>query len=223
MPTAIKRKLSVTTLPTTGRAVEEAKWNGAEFEPTGPAKDCSTPDRRGFDELGLAATQTRADETITVARKSYTCTVGTYEFRGEDGRITRLTLWRCAGVKLPPRTMSINNQEIPLPEDALQADFTVEGSTISTKGQRRIIALASLVRIGGRDCECVVESITSSGASTGKPVNITTREWSSADLPGEKLRTLTTMAVGQLRVDSDVSVVDFHVAAPGASQKTPDQ
>jgi hypothetical protein len=108
--------------------------------------------------------------------------------------------------------MSINGKEIPLPQDALQADYVVEGPRVSTKGQRRIVSLASPLRVNGLTCNCLVEATRAEGTSNDKPMALLVREWFTHDLPGERLRTVTSMSVGAMRVESDVTVLDFHVA-----------
>jgi hypothetical protein len=115
------------------------------------------------------------------------------------------------GTQLPPRAMSINGKEIPLPQDALQADYVVEGPRVSTKGQRRIVSLASPLRVNGLTCNCLVEATRAEGTSNDKPMALLVREWFTHDLPGERLRTVTSMSVGAMRVESDVTVLDFHV------------
>jgi hypothetical protein len=213
-PASIKRKVLVTSEPSTGaRVMQECRWTMDAFEPTGPAQPLATADRRGFDELGFTAHSTGPDQVLTIGRKRYVCAVSTYLFEGGEGRTTLLTLWRdkSGATQLPPRTMSINNHDVPLPQDALQADFTVEGPRVSTKGQRRIVSLASPLRVNGLTCNCLVEVTQSQGTSNDKPMSLLTREWFTHDLPGERLRTVTAMSVGAMRVESDVTVLDFHV------------
>ena len=218
-PATLKRRVLLTTQPTTGeRAIEESRWHNNAFEPTGPAEVLADADRRGFDELGLKPTDTQPDAAITVAHKRYLCSVATYTFHSEtDGRSTQLTLWRdkSGETHLPPRSISINNKEVPLPQDALQADFAVEGPKISTRGQRRIIAMASPLRVSNQTCNCLVESTRSQGTSNDKPMSLSLKEWFCHELPGERLRTVTAMSVGAMQVESDVTVVDFHVARAG--------
>src|SRR5258706_13692104 len=129
-PATIKRKVQVTVEPATGcRAVQESRWSADAFEPTGPVQLLAHPDRRSFDEVGLTPHTTQPDQILTIGHKRYVCTVGSYLFASEaDGRSTLLTLWRdkSGSTQLPPRTMSINNHEVPLPQDALQADFAVD-------------------------------------------------------------------------------------------------
>lgn len=221
-PTAMKRKMMVTTHPSTGqRMVEESRWSGSEFAPTGECQ-AVTADRRSFDELGLTPEATLADQTLILARRRYSCSVTRYLFRDEsNGRTTMLTLWRdkSGQLKLPARSMQINNHDVPLPGDAIQAEFTVEGPKVSSRGTRRILALASPLRVNGTTHACLVESTQTQGISNEKPVSIVVREWFCAALPGERLRTQTTMSVGAMRVDSDVCVVDFYVAGGNATTR----
>ena len=218
-PATLKRKVLVTTQPTTGqRAIEESRWHGAAFEPTGPAQALAEADRRGFDELGLKPRDIQPDAVVTVAHKRYLCSVTTFVFCNEaDGRSTELTLWRdkSGETHLPPRSISINNKEIPLPQDALQADFSTEGPKISTRGERRIVAMSSPLRVNNQTCNCLVESTSTRGTSNDKPMTLSLREWFCHELPGERLRTVTAMSVGAMQVESDVTVVDFHVARQG--------
>jgi len=215
-PATIKRKAVVTTLPTTGqRGLEESRWHLDSFEPLGPVVPLAQADRRGFDDLGLKPDGEQPDQAIVVARKRYLCAVSTYVFQSPtDGRTTRLTLWRdkSGETQLPQRMMSINNKEIPLPADALQADFTVEGDNIHTQGQRRIVSLATSLRVNGQAIPCLVESTRSQGTSNNKPVTLAVREWFCHELPGERMRMTTSMSVGSMQVESEVSVIDFHVA-----------
>jgi hypothetical protein len=218
-PATLKRKILVTIQPKTGqRAIEESRWHNNAFEPTGPLQDLADADRRSFDDLGLKPTDTQPDAAITIAHKRYLCSVTTYTFRSEgDGRSTELTLWRdkSGETHLPPRTISINNKEVPLPQDALQADFSVQGPKIATHGQRRITAMASPLRIDNQTCNCLVELTRTHGTSNGRPMSLSLKEWFCHELPGERLRTVTAMNVGNIQVESDVSVVDFHVARAG--------
>jgi hypothetical protein len=215
-PATIKRKAVVTTLPgTNDRAVEELRWNMDAFEPTGPAQPLAKPDRRGFDELGFTPLSTLPDQPLTVARKRYLCSVSTYVFKDDaGGRTTTVTLWRdkSGQTQLPPRAMSVNNKDLPLPGDALQADFKIEAPGVSTSGQRRIVSIAAPVRVGSQTLSCLVESTQTQGTSHEKPMSLNLREWFSHELPGERLRTVTAMSVGPMRVESDVTVLDFHVA-----------
>lgn len=217
IPTAMKRKMTVTTHPTTGqRVVAEARWSGSDFAPTGEMAPVVPADHRGFDQLGLTPEATLPEQVLSLSRRRYTCTVTRYLFRDEaDGRTTLLTLWRdkTGQLKLPARCIQINNHEVPLPPDAIQADFTVEAPNHSSKGMRRILALASPLRVNGQTHSCLIESTQTQGTSNDKPVSISIREWFCAALPGERLRTQTTMSVGQMRVDSDVCVVEFFVAS----------
>jgi len=218
-PATLKRKIVVTTQPSTGqRALEESRWLGNAFELTGPAIALADADRRGFDELGFKPHDSQADAVVNVAHKKYLCTVTTYVFRSEaDGRSTELTLWRdkSGETRLPPRSISINNKEVPLPQDALQADISVEGPKVSTRGERRIVAMASPLRVNNQTCTCLVESTRTHGTSNDKPMQLTLREWFCHELPGERLRMVTAMSVGAMQVESDVTVVDFHVAREG--------
>jgi hypothetical protein len=220
MPATIKRKVLVTADPATGRrAVEESRWLADTFEPIGPVQMLANPDRRSFDELGLTPHATQPEQVVTIGRKRYVCSVSSYLFTSEtDGRSTLLTLWRdkSGATQLPPRTMSINNREVPLPQDALQADFTVDGPKLSTHGQRRILSLAAPLRVNGQTCNCLVESTQAEGTSNDKPLSLSLREWFTHDLPGERLRTLTAMTVGAMQVESDVTVLDFHVTHQSA-------
>lgn len=215
-PATIKRKALVTTDPATGeRALEELRWNMDAFEPIGPAQPLAKPDRRGFDQLGFAPQSTLPDQPITVAGRRYLCAVSTYVFKDEAGdRTTTLTLYRdkSGQTQLPPRTMSVNNKDLPLPTDALQADFKIEAPGVSTAGQRRIVSLTTPLRVGNQTCSCLVESTQTQGKSNNKPMTLTLREWFCHDLPGERLRTQTAMSVGPMKVESDVTVLDFHVA-----------
>jgi hypothetical protein len=77
--------------------------------------------------------------------------------------------------------------------------------------------MASPLRVNGQTCNCLVEGTETQGTSNGKPLNITVREWLCHDLPGERLRTVTAMTCGAMRVESDVTVLDFHVARLDAS------
>lgn len=222
VPTALKRKMTVTTHPSTGqRMIEESRWSGSEFAPTGEYQPMIA-DRRGFDELGLTPEARLADQALILARRRYSCSVTRYLFRDEaSGRTTMLTLWRdkSGQLKLPARSMQINNHEVPLPGDALQAEFTIEGPKVSSRGTRRILALASPLRVNGTTHACLVESTQTQGTSNEKAVSIQVREWYCAALPGERLRTQTTMSVGPMRVDSDVCVVDFYVAGGSATTR----
>jgi hypothetical protein len=214
-PTAIRRKVLITADATGRRAVEESRWHNDTFEPTGPAQPLAAPDRRSFDELGLKPQSTRPEEPLTLGRKRYLCTVATYVIKSDAGdRTTTLTLYRdnSGATHLPPRTLSVNNRELPLPADCLQVDFTVDGPTIATRGQRRIVSLSSPLRAGGQTCACLVEQTRSQGTSNDKPVALTLQEWFSHDLPGERLRTTTEMTAGPMQVASEVTVLDFHVA-----------
>jgi len=217
-PATIKRKVAVTVDQASGqRVVEESRWTATVdgFERTGPAQPLGVADRRSFDEMGFTPHATQPDQVLTIGRKRYVCSVCTYLFEGgADGRSTQLTLWRdkSGGTQLPPRQMSINGKEIPLPQDALQADYVVEGPRVSTKGQRRIVSLASPLRVNGLTCNCLVEATRAGGTSNDKPMALLVREWFTHDLPGERLRTVTSMSVGAMRVESDVTVLDFHVA-----------
>jgi hypothetical protein len=189
------------------------------FEPTGPVQPLATPDRRSFDEMGFKPTATLPDQPLTIARKRYLCSVATYTFKGESGdRTTTVTLWRdkSGETRLPPRAISVNNRDVPLPADALQADFTVEAVGVSTHGERRIVSLAKSMRVNGQTCSCLVESTQQQGTSHDKAMALTVQEWFCHDLPGERMRTVTSMSVGPHRVDSDVRVVDFHVARQSA-------
>jgi hypothetical protein len=218
-PAVIKRKSLVTTVPVTGeRGLEESRWTMDSFEPTGPVRPLAPADRRSFDELGYSPTGTLPDQPLNVGRKRYLCSVATYTFKGEGQRTTTVTLWRdkSGDTRLPPRTMSVNNVDLPLPADALQADFTVEAPGVSTRGERRIIAIARPMRVAGQSCACLVESTQSQGTSHDRPLALNLQEWFSHELPGERLRMVTSMTVGQSRVDSDVRVVDFHVARQSA-------
>ena len=212
----MKRRIQIMADPATHeRSLQESRWVTDAFVPTGEAQVLARPDRRSFDQLGLTADSTAPDEVVTIGGKRYVCSVATYLFTSQDdGRSTRVTLWRdkSGTTKLPPRWVSINHKEIPLPQDALQADVNVEGPNISTRGQRRIISMASPLRVSGQTCNCLVEGTQTQGTSNGKALSLTVREWLCHDLPGERMRTVTAMSCGPMRVESDVTVLDFHVA-----------
>jgi hypothetical protein len=220
-PTAIRRKVMVTTDAAGRRVLEDHRWHNEAFEPTGPAQPLAPPDRRAFDELGLRPQSTLPDQPLTVGRKRYLCSVATYVIKGGD-RSTTLTLYRdkSKSTQLPPRSIAVNGKDLPLPADCLQADVVVEGATVSTRGQRRIVSLASPIRVNGQACNCLVESTRTEGTSNGKPMTLTVQEWFCHDLPGERLRTVTQMTVGSMEAASDVAVLDFHVARPDATIHT---
>jgi hypothetical protein len=214
-PATMKRRIQITADPKTHeRSLQESRWVNDAFVPTGGPQLLARPDRRSFDQLGFTPDSTAPEQVVTIGGKRYVCTVSTYLFTSPEGRATRVTLWRdkSGASKLPPRTISINRKEIALPQDALQADITVEGPNISTRAQRRILSMASPLRVNGQTCNCLVEGTQTQGTSNGKPLSITVREWLCHDLPGERLRTVTAMTCGPMRVESDVTVLDFHVA-----------
>jgi hypothetical protein len=216
-PTALRRKVTVTIDDTGRRAVQESRWHNDAFEPTGPAQPLAQPDRRTFDDLALKPQATLPEQPVTVGRKRYLCSVATYVVKSEAGdRTTTLTLYRdkSGATQLPPRMMSVNNRDLPLPADCLQVDLAVEGPKVSTRGQRRIVSLSSALRVNGQTCACLVEETRTTGTSNEKPLNLAIQEWSCHDLPGERLRTVTEMTAGALRVASDVTVIDFHLARP---------
>jgi hypothetical protein len=218
-PTTIRRKVLITTDAAGRRTLEESRWRNDAFEPDSPALPLAPPDRRSFDELGLAPQPAQADQALTLGRKRYLCSVTTYVVKDDAGnRTTTLTLYRdkSGGTQLPPRTMGVNNRELPLPADCLQVDFAVEGPKVSTRGQRRIVSLSSALRIKGQTCACLVEETRSQGTSNDLPLALAVQEWHCHDLPGERLRTVTEMTAGNMQVASDVTVIDFHVARQDA-------
>jgi hypothetical protein len=214
-PATMKRRIQITADPKTHeRLLQESRWVNDAFAPTGEPQPLARPDRRAFDQLGFTPDSTAPEQVVTIGGKRYVCSVSTYLFDGQDGRVTRLTLWRdkSGATQLPPRAVSVNLKQIPLPQDALQADVIVEGPNVSTRTQRRILSMASPLRVNGQTCNCLVEGTETQGTSNGKPLSITVREWLCHDLPGERLRTVTAMTCGPMRVESDVTVLDFHVA-----------
>jgi len=65
-----------------------------------------------------------------------------------------LTFWRDKSARRNSRHgrfVDQTNREVPLPSDALQADFAVEGAKINTQGQRLILSLASHLARHGQD------------------------------------------------------------------------
>jgi len=214
-PSNIKRKVVVTGDAATGaRAVSEARWSGTEFEPTGPDQPLGPIDARSFDELGLTPHANLRDQTVVMGRRRYLCAVSQYLFRSEpDGRSILVTLFRdkTGAIKLPARHLSAGGREIPLPADAIQAEFAIEGPRMSAKGTRRIIAMASPLVVNGKTCVCLVESTRTEGTSNDKPLTMLAQEWYCDQLPGERMRNQTMTSVGKTRVDSDVTVVDFGV------------
>ncbi|MEZ0263997.1 MAG: hypothetical protein ACAI43_04660 [Phycisphaerae bacterium] len=220
IPSNVKRKVSITADPTTGRrALEEARWSGSEFEPTGPAQSLAPVDPRTFDELGWTPTATLADQPVAVGRRRYACAVTRYEVRNDtDGRVVELTLYRekSGAIKLPARSLAVAGREIPLPADAVQAEFTVEGPKVSTRGTRRIMSLSAMTQVNGKPVACLVEQTQTRGTSNDKPTATSAQEWYCEALPGERVRAQTTTTIGAIRVDSDVTVLEFGVVAAGA-------
>jgi len=214
-PSNVKRKVVIAADGTTGgRTLSESRWSGAEFEPTGPAQSLGPIDGRTFDQMGFTPQTTLPDAAIHLSRRRYLCSVNQYLFRSEsDGRSVLLTLYRDKSqtIKLPARSLIVGGREIPLPADAIQAEFTVEGPRMSAKGSRRIIAMASPLIVSGKTCICLVESTRTEGTSNDKPLSIQSQEWFSDALPGERMRMQTITTVGKTRVDSDVTVVEFGV------------
>lgn len=219
-PATVRRKTTLVTLPGTAqRAAQEARWSGSAFETDGDPQPLPAPDRRTFDQLALKPHATLPDQVVEVARKRYTCSVTQYRFTADNDRVTLLTLWRdkSGNTRLPLRTLCLPGRELPLPADALQADFQTDGPTTSTHGERRIVSLASPIRVNNQTCPTLVESTRIQGTSNGKPVEISLREWFCHALPGERLRTVTAMSVGPNKVESDTAVTEFHVAQTTAS------
>src|SRR5690349_4296427 len=69
-PASIKRKVVVTTQPSTGeRGLEESRWLVDSFEPIGPVQPLVQADRRGFDDLGFKPESTLPEQVLVVARK----------------------------------------------------------------------------------------------------------------------------------------------------------
>jgi hypothetical protein len=221
-PSAMRRKVVLAADPKSGvRTVQEMRWKGEAFDAEGPAVAAGEADRRTFDQLGLTIDSTQPEQAVTVGRRRYVCSVTTYVFADEaGGRTTTLTLWRdrSGQTQLPPRTIAVGEREIPLPADALQAEFVVRGPKGQTKGERRIVSMAAPLRVGEQTLNCLAEATRVTGTSGERPLTIVRREWFSHDLPGEPLRTLTVMNGGAAEVESDVTVVDFHAVRPDAGQ-----
>jgi len=222
-PSAMRRKVVLAADPRSGaRTVQEMRWRGETFEAEGLAVAVGEPDRRTFDQLGMTVDATLPEQGITVGRRRYVCSVTTYVLADESGeRTMTLTLWRdkSGQTQLPPRTIAVGEREIPLPADALQADFAMRGPKGETKGERRIVSMAAPLRVGGQTLNCLAEATRVEGTSSGHALSIVRREWFSHDLPGERVRTLTVMQGGAAgEVESDVTVVDFHAVRPEAAQ-----
>jgi len=220
IPSNVKRKVSIAADPSTGqRTLEEARWSGSEFEPAGPAQPLAPADARAFDELGWTPTATLEDQAVVVGRRRYSCAVTRYEVRNDaDGRIVELTLYReqSGAIKLPARSLAVAGREIPLPADAVQVEFTVEGPKVSTRGTRRIMSLSAMTQVNGKPVACLVEQTQARGTSNDKPLSTAAQEWYCDALPGERVRAQTSTTVGNIRVDSDVTVLEFGVVAAGA-------
>jgi hypothetical protein len=219
-PSSVKRKAVVSgDAATGGRTVLESRWSGTEFEPIGPSQSLGAIDGRTFDQMGFTPQTSLPDETIHLGRRRYLCSVNQYHFRSEaDGRSVLITLYRDKSqtIKLPARSLTAGGREIPLPGDAIQADFTIEGPRMSAKGTRRIVATASPLVVSGKTHMCLVESTRTEGTSNDKPLSIQAQEWFSDALPGERMRLQTNTTVGKTRVDSDVTVAEFGVTPPEA-------
>jgi hypothetical protein len=216
-----KRKLAVVAAADgDGRALQESRWAGDGFGPATQARPLNAGNRREFDQVCPKPQDVQPDRVVTVGPKRYVCRVETYTFRDlMGGRTTVLTLWRdkTCGTHLPPRTLSIHGEAIPLPADALQAELATEGPGVSTKSRRVVSALASPLRVNGQTLSCLVETTETRGTEGGKAVELGMREWSSHDVPGEPLRTVTCGTIGGAEVQSETTVIDFHVARPAAS------
>jgi hypothetical protein len=200
-----------------GRAILESRWVVDGFEPAGSARPLGGVDPRSFDVRYPKPRGVQPDGVVTIGPKRYVCRVETHEFRdATTGRSTVLTLWRdkSGGTQLPPRSVSINGGEIPLPADALQAEVAADGPEGSTRSHRRVVSLASPLRVSGRTLSCVVESTETRGTRGGKRVGISVQEWFCHDLPGERLRVITCGTAGGGEVQTETTVVDFHVAKP---------
>ena len=218
---AVKQKVAVIAPgdAESGRAVQESKWVADAFEPNGTIRPLGRVDRRTFDEIRPKPDGLHPDRVVTIGPKRYVCRVEAHAFRdAADGRSTVLTLWRdkAGGTQLPPRSVSINGADVPLPVDALQAEVATEGPDGSTRSQRRVVSLASPLRVSGRTLSCVVEMTETRGTQGGKPVGEQVQEWFCHDLPGERLRVVTRGTAGGAEVQSETTVVDFHVAKPSA-------
>jgi hypothetical protein len=199
------------------RAVQESRWASDGFEAAGPVRPVAGGMGREFNQIFSKPEGVRPDRVVTVGPKRYVCRVETYTFRDEaGGRKTMLTLLRdkTCGTQLPPRTVSIHGAAIPLPADALQAEIATEGPGASTQSRRVVSAIASPLRVNGQTLTCLVETTETRGTEGGKEVQLAVREWTSHDVPGEPLRRVTCGTIGGADVQSELNVIDFHVARP---------
>ena len=212
-----KRKLAIVPGAEGDYAVQESRWATDGFEPAGPARPLALRARQAFDRICPKPDGVQPDRVVTVGPKRYVCRVETYTLRDQaEGRVTTLTLLRdkTCGTQLPPRTISIHGAAIPLPADALQAEIATEGPGVSTKSRRVVSAIASPLRVNGQTITCLVETTETRGTEGGKDVQLGVREWSSHDVPGEPLRRVTCGTIGGTEVQSETTVIDFHVARP---------
>ena len=93
-PATIKRKVTVTVDPSTGRrALQESRWVNDAFEPDGAPRVLADRAVREFDDLDLTPVSQQNEQVLTIGRKRYVCTVASYVF-ADEGRNTTLTLWR---------------------------------------------------------------------------------------------------------------------------------
>jgi hypothetical protein len=221
-PSTVRRKVAVVARDQRDgeRAVEESKWAADGFEPVGPARPLGRADRRAFDELYPKPQSVQPDHVVTIGSKRYVCRVETHALRDPaSGRSSVLTLWRdkSGGTQLPPRTLSINGAETPLPADALRAEIAADGPDGSFRSRRRVVSLASPLRVSGQTLSCLVEATETRGTHVGKAVSITSQEWYCHDLPGERLRAVTCGTVDGAELQSETTVVDFHLARPAGA------
>ena len=212
-----KRKLAIVPGGGDARAVQESRWAADGFEPAGPARPVGGVIGRAFEQVCPKPDGVRPDRVVTVGPKRYVCRVETYTLRDEaGGRTTTLTLLRdkTGETRLPPRTVSIHGAAIPLPIDALEAEIATEGPGVSTKSRRVVSAIASPLRVNGQTLTCLVETTETCGTEGGKEIQLGVREWTSHDVPGEPLRRVTCGTIGGAEVQSELNVIDFHVARP---------
>jgi len=141
---------------------------------------------------------------VTIDGKSVAVTVSAWT----KGDVT-LTITRAAGLELPLRDAQGPGGTVTLPADTVAWKFAGEGQTF----ERRVVATGQKRKVGDVDVSCILEEGTVTQKAGDMIIKGKARIWSSAAVPGRKVRSESENDINGKISGSIEELVEFEAKA----------
>jgi len=151
-----------------------------------PSTSRSTHSPGVIAEKEMKAGASRQEE-LTVGSKKLACTVTEYQHE-EKGVTAKLTLWKCADVKIPYRELAKDGADFALLPDVVKVELSLERENRKERHRLQVASLEDKVKVGDREIACVIEDWSGEEEKGAELREMKSRRWLSNEVPGRIVR-----------------------------------